>query len=238
MSPRHRYRRVLLKVSGEAFGGGKVGLDPAVLEGVARQIAKVRRLGTELAIVVGGGNIVRGALFSAKGMNRATADHMGMLATVINALALQDAIERLGVETRVMTAIPMDVVAEPYIRRRCIRHLEQGRVVLLAAGTGRPYFTTDTTAALCAMEIGAEVLLKATQVDGVYSADPRKNPKAKRYDRIRYLDVLNQRLQVMDSTAISMCMEHALPILVFDLGRTGNIERAVRGERIGTLVEP
>ena len=238
MPKRPRFKRVLLKVSGEAFGGkGGYGIDPAIVEGLARQAVRVSRSGVQLAIVVGGGNVVRGAAFSAKGMNRATADHMGMLATVINALALQDAIERRGVDTRVMTAINMDDVAEPYIRRRCLRHLEKGLIVILAAGTGRPYFTTDTTAALCAMEIGAEILLKATQVDGIYTEDPKRNPKARRFERLSYLDVLNKRLRVMDSTAISLCMEHALPILVFDLSRRGNIERAVRGERIGTLVE-
>lgn len=238
MKPRPRYRRVLLKLSGEAFGGpGAHGIDPAVVDRLAQEAVKVARSGTQLAIVVGGGNIVRGAVFSAKGMNRATADQMGMLGTVINALALQDAMERLGADTRVMTAINMEDVAEPYIRRRCVRHLEKGIVVILAAGTGRPYFTTDTTAALCAMEIGAEILLKATQVDGIYTADPKKDPKARRYASLRYLDVLNKRLKVMDSTAISLCMEHELPILVFDLGRAGNIGRAIRGERIGTLVE-
>ncbi len=238
MTPRARFKRVLLKVSGEAFGGaGGYGIDPTVVERLARQAVRVSRSGVQLAIVVGGGNVVRGAAFSAKGMNRATADQMGMLATVINALALQDAIERLGVDTRVMTAINMDDVAEPYIRRRCLRHLEKGLIVILAAGTGRPYFTTDTTAALCAMEIGAEILLKATQVDGIYTDDPKRNPKARRFEKVSYLDVLNKRLKVMDSTAISLCMEHALPILVFDLSRGGNIERAARGEHIGTLVE-
>ena len=235
---RPRYTRVLLKISGEAFGGGAHhGIDPEAVEAIARQARAVHRMGVQLAIVIGGGNIVRGSAFSKKGMNRPTADHMGMLATVINALALQDAIERLGTETRVETAIHMEDVAEPYIRRRCLRHLEKRRIVILAGGTGRPYFTTDTTAALRAMEIGAQILLKATHVDGIYSDDPKKNPGAKRFARLTYMEVLRRRLQVMDSTAISLCMEHSLPILVFDLNRAGNIERAVRGERIGTLVE-
>ena len=236
MAKRLRYRRVLLKLSGEAFGAGRPGIDPATVDALARQACRVHRMGVELAIVIGGGNIVRGSVFSAKGMNRPTADHMGMLATVINALALQDAVERLGIESRVMTAIHMEDVAEPYIRRRAIRHLEKRRIVILAGGTGRPYFTTDTTAALRAMEMSAEVLLKATQVDGVYTDDPKKNPRARRFSTLTYMEVLRRRLKVMDSTAISLCMDHALPILVFDLGRPHSVERAVRGERIGTLV--
>ncbi len=239
MPKRLRYRRVLLKISGEAFGGkAHVGIDPEVVASIAAQAVRLHKLGVELAIVIGGGNIVRGSAFSARGMNRPTADHMGMLATVINGLALQDAVERLGVDSRVLTAIHMEDVAEPYIRRRAIRHLEKGRVVILAGGTGRPYFTTDTTAALRAMELSAEILLKATQVDGIYTDDPKKNPKARRFGRITYMEVLRRRLKVMDSTAISLCMEHALPILVFDLARKGNLEQAVRGRRIGTLVEP
>lgn len=235
---RLRWKRVLLKISGEAFGGAaRHGIDPGAVEEIARNAARVHRMGVDLAIVMGGGNIVRGSVFSAKGMNRPTADHMGMLATVINALAMQDAFERLGVATRVMTAIRMEDVAEPYILRRAIRHLEKRRIILLAGGTGRPYFTTDTTAALRAMEISAQVVLKATQVDGIYSADPKKDPRARRFKRLTYMEVLRRRLRVMDSTAISLCMEHALPILVFDLHRPGNLERAVRGERIGTLVE-
>ena len=238
MVSRRRFRRVLLKLSGEAFGGPSGhGIDPKTVQGLARQACRAAKGGVELAVVVGGGNLVRGASFEAMGINRAAADHMGMLATVVNALALQDAIEKAGGETRVQTAIHMEDVAEPYIRRRCVRHLEKGRIVLLAAGTGRPYFTTDTTAALCAMEIGAEILLKATQVDGIYTADPRKNPRARRYERLTYLEVLTKGLKVMDSTAISLCMEHALPILVFNITKAGNIERAVRGEKIGTLVE-
>ena len=238
MPKRLRYRRILLKISGEAFGGkAHVGIDPEVVASIAEQAKRLHKMGVELAIVIGGGNIVRGSAFSARGMNRPTADHMGMLATVINALALQDAVERIGVDSRVQTAIHMEDVAEPYIRRRAIRHLEKGRIVILAGGTGRPYFTTDTTAALRAMELSCEVLMKATQVDGIYSDDPKKNPKARRFDRITYMEVLRRRLKVMDSTAISLCMEHALPILVFDLNRKGNAERAVRGERIGSLVE-
>ncbi len=238
MPKRLRYRRVLLKISGEAFGGkAHLGIDPEVVADIARQAKRLHLMGVELAIVIGGGNIVRGSTFSARGMNRPTADHMGMLATVINALALQDAVERIGVDSRVQTAIHMEDVAEPYIRRRAIRHLEKGRIVILAGGTGRPYFTTDTTAALRAMELSAEILMKATQVDGIYSDDPKKNPRAKRFDRITYMEVLRRRLKVMDSTAISLCMEHALPILVFDLARKGGAERAVRGERIGSLVE-
>ena len=237
MSP-PAFKRILLKVSGEVLAGDQpFGIDPRMIEYIAKEIAEVAAMGIEVAIVIGGGNIVRGSAFSKKGMNRPTADHMGMLATVINALALQDAIERLGVETRVQTAISMEDVAEPYIRRRCVRHLEKRRIVILAGGTGRPYFTTDTTAALRAMEIGAQILLKATHVDGIYSDDPKKDPKAKRFSRLTYMEVLRRRLQVMDSTAISLCMEHSLPILVFDLNRAGNIERAVRGEKIGTLVE-
>ena len=203
MPKRLRYRRVLLKISGEAFGGkAHVGIDPEVVASIAAQAVRLHKLGVELAIVIGGGNIVRGSAFSARGMNRPTADHMGMLATVINGLALQDAVERLGVDSRVLTAIHMEDVAEPYIRRRAIRHLEKGRVVILAGGTGRPYFTTDTTAALRAMELSAEILLKATQVDGIYTDDPKRNPKAKRFEKVGYMDVLNKRLKVMDSTEI------------------------------------
>ena len=232
------YSRILLKLSGEALMGDQpFGIDPKVATQIAREIGEIQSLGVQTAVVIGGGNLFRGLAASAKGMERSTADHMGMLATVINALALQDAVERIGVDSRVQTAIHMEDVAEPYIRRRAIRHLEKGRIVILAGGTGRPYFTTDTTAALRAMELSAEVLMKATQVDGIYSDDPKKNPKARRFDRITYMEVLRRRLKVMDSTAISLCMEHALPILVFDLNRKGNAERAVRGERIGSLVE-
>lgn len=236
MKQRLRYRRVLLKLSGEAFGTrGAGGIDLAEVDRVAAQIERVSRR-VELAVVIGGGNIIRGAQFSERGMNRATADHMGMIATVINALALQDALERRGVQTRVLSAIPMEDVCEPYIRRRAIRHLEKRRVVILAGGTGNPYFTTDTTAALRATELGAQVVLKATQVDGVYTADPRKDRMARRYATVSYMDVLKGRLQVMDATAISLCMDNALPILVFDSHKPGNIERAALGERVGTWV--
>ncbi|MDI6711850.1 MAG: UMP kinase [Anaerosomatales bacterium] len=233
----HRYRRVLLKLSGEALmGDGSYGIDPAVLESLASQIKPLNESGVEIAIVVGGGNIFRGLAASAKGMDRAQADYMGMLATVMNALALQDALERHGVFTRVMSAIEMQAVAEPYIRRRAIRHLEKGRVVIFAAGTGNPYFTTDTTAALRALEIGAECIMKATKVDGVYDDDPVTNPHAVRFDELEYIEVLNRGLRVMDNTAISLCMDNHLPIIVFDVKRPGNIERAVNGERVGTLV--
>lgn len=233
----HRYRRVLLKLSGEALmGDGSYGIDPAVLESLASQIKPLNESGVEIAIVVGGGNIFRGLAASAKGMDRAQADYMGMLATVMNALALQDALERHGVFTRVMSAIEMQAVAEPYIRRRAIRHLEKGRVVIFAAGTGNPYFTTDTTAALRALEIGAECIMKATKVDGVYDDDPVTNPHAVRFDELEYIEVLNRGLRVMDNTAISLCMDNQLPIIVFDVKKPGNIERAVNGERVGTLV--
>ena len=231
------YRRVLLKVSGDGFCSSEGrGLEMEEVLTVARQIKTVRDHGVELAVVVGGGNILRGAQISQKGVQRSTGDYMGMLATVINALALQDTLEKLDVQTRVLTAIEMQRVAEPFIRRRCIRHLEKGRVCILAGGTGNPYLTTDTTAALRAKEIGAEVLLKATKVDGVYSADPKKVANAERYDRLGYLDVLNQQLKIMDMTAISLCMETSLPILVFNLKVEGNIEKAVLGEPIGTLI--
>jgi uridylate kinase len=233
-----KYRRVLLKISGEAFcKEGSHGLDLDEVQSIARQIKEAASIGTQVAIVVGGGNIIRGGEISKHGVTKATGDSMGMLATVINALLLQDVLEHEGLATRVMTALSVHSVAEPYIRRRAVRHLEKGRVVILAAGTGNPHFTTDTAAALRATELGCEVLLKASKVDGVYSADPHKNPKAKRFDRLTYLDVLNQRLAVMDITAISMCMEHHLPIIVFNLRREGNILKAVSGEGIGTLIE-
>jgi len=233
------FRRVLLKLSGEAFSDPEVkgGIDPSIVRQVAREIAELRAAdGTEVAIVVGGGNIFRGNSPSATGMDRSSADHMGMLATVINALALQDALEKEGVETRVQTAIAMQEVAEPYIRRRAMRHLEKGLVVIFAAGLGAPYFTTDTTAAQRALEIDAEAILKGTGVDGVYDSDPKTNPGAKRYDEIDFLSVLNQGLGVMDATAISLCMDNGLPIVVFELLREGNIGRVVRGEPVGTLV--
>ena len=235
---RHRYKRVLLKLSGEAFcKQGERGIDISETHFIARQIREASSIGTEIAVVVGGGNIVRGHEISEEGVTQATGDYMGMLATVVNALALQDVLERNGLETRVLTAIPIQSVAEPFIRRRAIRHLEKGRVVILAAGTGSPHFTTDTAAALRATEIHAEVLLKATKVDGVYSEDPIKNPKAKRFDTLTYLDALNKRLTLMDATAVSMCMEYDLPIIVFNLKKDGNIVRAIKGENIGTIIE-
>ncbi len=231
------YRRVLLKLSGEALlGSRQYGVDPEFCAFIAGQVSDVRADGVEMGIVVGGGNIFRGLAAAARGMDRATGDYIGMLATVMNALALQDALERAGVPTRVMSAIGMNEVAEPYIRRRAVRHLEKGRVVILAAGTGNPYFTTDTAAALRAVEIGAEVLLKATKVDGVYDADPLIKPDARRYDRLTYGDLLRDRLAVMDSTAISLCMDNDLPIIVFDLNRPENIRRVVAGEVVGTLI--
>ncbi len=232
-----RYGRILLKLSGEALlGSRQYGVDPAKCGFIAEQVRIAHDAGVEVAIVVGGGNIFRGLAASAKGMDRATGDYMGMLATVMNGLALQDAMETAGMETRVMTAIGMNEVAEPYIRRRAVRHLEKGRVVILAAGTGNPYFTTDTAAALRAVEIGAAVLLKATKVDGVYSADPVTDASAVRYDELTYTDVLAQRLGALDSTAVSLCMDNEMPILVFDINQEGNISRAALGEPVGTLI--
>ena len=232
-----KYKRVILKVTGEALGGEeKYGIDSETVRAFAEEIKEVKALGCEMAIVIGGGNIFRGAQLSESGMERATADYMGMLATVINSLALQDALEKIGVSTRVMSAIEMRQVAEPYIRRRATRHLEKGRVVIFAGGTGNPYFTTDTTASLRAMEIGAEVILKATKVPGVFDSDPMKNSDAKKYGRLSYIEVLNKELKVMDSTAISLCMDNHLPIVVFNLMEKGNIKRVVCGEDIGTLV--
>jgi uridylate kinase len=235
--PPPSYKRILLKLSGEALMGDKAyGIDPAVTAQIARDVQDLQSLGVETAIVIGGGNIFRGLAASARGMDRATGDYMGMLATVINALALQDALEQQGVITRVMSAIEMRAVSEPFIRRRAIRHLEKGRAVIFAAGTGNPYFTTDTAAALRAMEIKADVIMKATKVDGIYTADPVKDPAARRYDRISYLEVLEQRLEVMDATAISLCMDNGLPILVFNLRTPGNLRRAVLGEPVGSTV--
>jgi uridylate kinase len=232
-----RYQRVLLKLSGEALmGDQQFGVDPAVTTRIARDVGEIQGLGVQTAIVIGGGNIFRGLAASVRGMDRATADYMGMLATVINALALQDALERQGVTTRTVTAIEMREVAEPFIRRRAVRHLEKGRVVIFAAGTGNPYFTTDTAAALRAMEIRADVILKATKVDGIYTADPVLDPSATMYDSISYLQVLERQLKVMDSTAISLCMDNKLPIVVFNLLEPGNIRRVVFGESVGTLV--
>ena len=231
------YTRVLLKLSGEALmGDQQFGVDPAVATRIARDVGDIQGLGVQTAIVIGGGNIFRGLAASARGMDRATADYMGMLATVINALALQDALEQQGVTTRVVTAIEMRAVAEPFIRRRAIRHLEKGRVVIFAAGTGNPYFTTDTAAALRAMEIKAEVILKGTKVDGIYSADPMLVPDATKYSTISYLQVLEKQLKVMDATAISLCMDNKLPIVVFNLREPGNVRRVVMGEAIGTTV--
>jgi uridylate kinase len=228
---------VLLKISGEALmGDGKYGVSVTTLEGIAIQIRTAQEMGTQIGIVVGGGNIFRGVSESAKGMDRASADYMGMLATVMNALALQDALEKLGAKTRVQSAIEMQELCEPYIRRRAVRHLEKGRIVIFAAGTGNPFFTTDTAAALRAMEIGSQIIMKATKVDGVYTADPKKDPKAVRFEHITYEEVLAKKLQVMDSTAISLCMDHGLPILVFDMTDPENIVRAIRGEPIGTIV--
>jgi uridylate kinase len=231
------YKRILLKLSGEALMGDHAyGVDPAVTTRIAHDVAEIQALGVETAIVIGGGNIFRGLAASARGMDRSTADYMGMLATVINALALQDALEQDGIAVRVLTAIEMRAVAEPFIRRRAIRHLEKGRVVVFAAGTGNPYFTTDTAAALRAMEIRAEVILKATKVDGIYTADPVKDKNAARYDRVSYLQVLQERLQVMDATAISLCMDNRLPIVVFNMNEPGNIRRVVMGDAVGTVV--
>ena len=231
------YRRIVLKLSGEALAGSQgYGLDPAVLTRVGDELREVTKLGVELAIVIGGGNIFRGMAASAGGMERATADYMGMLATIINALALQDALEKAGCQTRVLSAIEMRAVAEPYIRRRAIRHLEKGRVVIFAAGTGNPFFTTDTAGALRAVEIGADAILKATKVDGIYSADPARDASAERLARVTYIEVLNRRLEVMDTTAISLCMDNKLPIVVFDLTRPGNIARIVCGEPVGSIV--
>ncbi len=232
-----KYRRIILKLSGEALAGDQgFGIDPDLVSAIAAEIKEVKDKGVEIAIVVGGGNIWRGVAGSAKGMDRATADYMGMLATVINALALQDALEKHGVETRVQTAIEMKEVAEPYIRRRAIRHLEKGRIVIFAGGTGNPFFSTDTTAALRAAEIEAEVILMAKKVDGVYDSDPQLNPGARKFTELEYLDVLNKGLTVMDSTATSLCMENKIPIIVFSVTTRGNILKAVLGEKIGTIV--
>ena len=235
--PTPKYRRILLKLSGEALGGeGGLGISPEVVHDIAHQIKEVRDLGVQLVIVIGGGNIFRGARGSEKGIERATGDYMGMLATVINALALQDALEKQGVETRVQSAIAMAQVAEPFIRRRAARHLEKGRVVIFGGGTGNPFFSTDTAAALRANEIGAEVILKATKVDGVYDSDPKQNPQARRFTRISYLEALQRQLKVMDSTAFSLCMDNKMPIIVFDLFKPHNIKQVVLGKEIGTLV--
>jgi len=232
-----KYKRIILKVTGEVFAGPhKFGIDGKTVKAFAQEIQEVKEMGCELALVIGGGDIFRGAVASEIGMDRASADTMGMLATVINSLALQDALEKLGVSTRVLSAIEMRQVAEPYIRRRATRHLEKGRVVIFAGGTGNPYFTTDTTASLRAMEVGAEVILKATKVEGVYDADPLKHAGAHKFEELTYIEVLNRELKVMDSTAISLCMDNQLPIIVFNIMEKGNIKRVVSGEPIGTLV--
>ena len=238
MAEEYRYKRVLLKLSGEALAGDLgYGIDPKVVDSLADEIADVVHDGVQLAIVVGGGNIFRGVSGATDGMDRAQADYIGMLASVMNALALQAALESNGIFSRVQSAINMQEVSEPYIRRRAIRHMEKGRVVILAAGTGNPYFTTDTTAALRACELDVDVLMKATKVDGVYDSDHVKNPDAKSYDRIRYMEVLSQGLNVMDSTATSLCMDNKVPMIVFDLTVQGNIARALKGEDVGTTVE-
>jgi uridylate kinase len=233
-----KYGRILLKLSGEALAGKQgYGIDPEVIADIASEVREVVELGVQVALVIGGGNIFRGVAAASRGMDRASADYMGMLATVMNSLALQDALEQMDVKTRVQSAIEMQEVAEPYIRRRAVRHLEKGRVVIFAAGTGNPYFTTDTAASLRAMEIGAEIILKATKVDGVYNADPLKHKDAVKYSTLTYLDVLKMGLQVMDATATSLCMDNNLPIVVFDLTRRGNIKKVVLGEPIGTIVK-
>lgn len=232
-----KYQRVVLKISGESLCKPNVGgIDVGVAGFIADEITGAARLGTQLAVVVGGGNIVRGTQFEKLGINIATADYMGMIATVVNALALQDILEKKGAQTRLMTAIPMEAVAEPFIRRRCIRHLEKNRIVILAAGTGNPHFTTDTAAALRAIEINAQALLKATKVDGVYSADPNVNKSAKKYSCLNYMQVIKSKLRVMDSTAITMCMETHIPVIVFNLKKKGNIARAIKGENVGTII--
>jgi uridylate kinase len=235
--PEPTYKRILLKLSGEALmGAAQYGIDPAVTSQIARDVQDVQGLGVETAIVIGGGNIFRGVAASTRGMDRATGDYMGMLATVINALALQDALEQHGVTTRVMSAIEMRAVAEPFIRRRAVRHLEKGRAVIFAAGTGNPYFTTDTAAALRAMEIKADVILKGTKVDGIYTADPMLDKSATRFDRISYLEVIDKGLRIMDATAITLCMDNRLPIIIFNLRTPGNLRRTIMGEPIGSLV--
>jgi uridylate kinase len=232
-----KFSRILLKLSGEALGGETgVGISAEAVQNMAEQICEVRDLGVQVVVVVGGGNIFRGLTGSKRGIERATGDYMGMLATIINSLALQDALEKLGAPTRVQSAIAMSQIAESFIRRRAVRHLEKGRVVIFGGGTGNPYFSTDTAAALRANEIGAEVILKATKVDGIYDCDPKKNPKAKRFAQITYLDALQRRLQVMDSTAFSLCLDNKMPIIVFDFFRAHNLKRVVLGDKVGTLV--
>ena len=238
MQKKALYKRIILKISGEVLTGERdYGIDPKVIGQIAQEVKDVKNLGVETAIVIGGGNIFRGVAASSKGMDRASADYMGMLATVMNGLAFQDALEKIGVYTRVQTAIEMREIAEPYIRRRAIRHLEKGRVVIFAAGTGNPYFTTDTAASLRAMEIGAETILKGTKVDGIYDADPMLHKRARKYDELTYFDVLKKQLKVMDATAISLCMDYRIPIVVFNLKKNGNVKRVVLGEKVGTKVK-
>ncbi len=235
--PPSQYKRVLLKLSGEALMGEQgLGIDPKIVENIASEIKEVNGMGVEMGIVIGGGNIFRGLSASARGMDRVSADYMGMLATVINAMALQDFLERTDVFTRVLTAINMEEVAEPFIRRRAIRHLEKGRVVIFAAGTGNPYFTTDTAAALRAVEIEADVILKGTKVNGVYDADPNLNADAKKFDELSYLEVVKRRLQVMDTTAVTLCMDNKLPIVVFNITKQGYLKRVIQGEKLGTKI--
>ncbi|MBD3427202.1 MAG: UMP kinase [Candidatus Omnitrophica bacterium] len=237
MAKKKQAKRVVLKISGEALMGDLgFGIDPDVNNSIAAQIKEIRRQGVEIALVIGGGNIFRGLAAASSGMDRSNADYMGMLATMLNGLALQDALERIGVETRVMTAIEMRELAEPYIRRRAVRHLERGRVVIFVCGTGNPYFTTDTAAALRATEIGADMILKATKVDGVYSKDPVKHKKAKRFDELSYMEVLRKKLKVMDATAVSLCMDNDMPIVVFNIKKKGNIKKAIEGKKIGTTI--
>lgn len=234
---RQKYTRILLKLSGEALAGDKgYGIDPATLNDIAQECKAVTELGVQLSLVIGGGNIFRGVAGASAGMDRSSADYMGMLATAMNCLAVQDALEKMGVQTRVQSAIAMQQVAEPYIRRKAVRHLEKGRIVIFACGTGNPYFSTDTAAALRANEIGAEVVLKATKVDGIYDSDPKKNPDAVRFETLTHHDALSRRLSVMDAAALSLCMDNKLPIIVFDLTKPGNIMRVVQGEAVGTLV--
>jgi uridylate kinase len=238
MQKRAFYKRIILKISGEVLTGERdYGIDPEMIGQIAQEVKEVKNLGVEIAIVIGGGNIFRGMAASSKGMDRASADYMGMLGTVMNGLAFQDALEKIDVYTRVQTAIEMREIAEPYIRRRAIRHLEKGRVVIFAAGTGNPYFTTDTTASLRAMEIGADAILKGTKVDGIYDSDPFLHKRARKYEELTYLDVLKKQLKVMDATAISLCMDYRIPIIVFNLKTKGNIKRVVLGERVGTKVK-
>lgn len=232
-----KYKRILLKLSGEALSGeNKVGIDAEILNKISLEVQALVEMGVEVAIVIGGGNIHRGVAGATKGMDRTTSDHMGMLATMINSLALQDSLERLDVHTRLLSAIKMSEIAEPYIRRRAVRHLEKKRVVIFAAGTGNPYFTTDTAAALRANEIDADVIMKATKVDGIYDSDPMKNPDAVKIEQLKYIDVLNRGIKVMDSTAISLCMDNEIDILVFNMFEKGNIQKAVLGDKIGTIV--